>query len=123
MQTPADLRGQTLAVEMGSQAHQEARRLRDQQRIPLSIELAQSCSGALDLLQAGKVDAVIVDLIAARQAVRARPGLAIRGDPLTDESFVIAVPRDNPGLFAAVNGVLNDLRGEGWLAALADRWL
>jgi len=118
-----DLGRRTVAVEMGSQAHQEARRLRDQEQIPLTIQVAQSSDEALDMVQSGQADAAIADAVTARSALRSRKGLAIRGDPFTDESFVIAVRRDSPALFAAVNGALIALRVEGWLEAAANRWL
>lgn len=118
-----DLGGYRVGVEMGSMAHQEARRLREQERISLTIETGQSSDEVLDLLQVGQVDVVVVDMVTARVALRDRPDLVIRGNPLTDESFVIAVRRDSPELYAAVNGILDVLRGEGWLDALADRWL
>lgn len=123
IQEAADLAGRLVAVEMGAQAHQEALRLRDRERIDLTIVTAQSAEEAFDLLQAGQADAAIADAITARMALRARQELAIRGPHLTDESFVIAVRRGSPRLFAAVKGALDSLRGEGWLEELADRWL
>ena len=119
----ADLAGHRVAVEMGSLAHQVARRLRERDRLALTIEAARTGEEALALVREGRADAAIVDAIAARSALRAQQGLAIRGAPLTDESFVIAVRRDSPRLFAAVSDALNDLRAEGWLEALAARWL
>ena len=123
IQSYRDLGGCQVAVELGSVAHQEALRLRDAERIALTIEAVPSSEEAFDLVQAGKADAALADRITARLALRERPGLALRGAPLTDESFVIAVARGSPDLHAALNGVLNALRGEGWLDSLADRWL
>ncbi len=120
---PADLAGRRVAVEMGSQAHQEALTLRDRQQVALEIVTARSSDEALDMVQAGAADAAIADAISVRLALHARPGLAIRGTPLTDESFVIAVSKGSPQLFAAVKGALDALRGEGWLDQLAARWL
>lgn len=123
IKTHADLAGRRVAVEMGSAAHQEALRLRDREQSALAIEAVQSSDEAFDLLQAGKVDAALADAVTARLALRKRPGLTICGPALTDESYVIAARRDSPQLFAAVNGTLNGLRGEGWLDRLAERWL
>lgn len=118
----ADLAGRHVAVEMGSRAHQEARRLRDREQIPLTIEATGSGDEAFDLVLAGAADAALADMVTARLAVGSRPGLEVRGAPLTDESFVIAVRRDSPELYAAVKGVLDRLRAEGWLEELADGW-
>jgi polar amino acid transport system substrate-binding protein len=123
VQREADLAGRRVAVEMGSQAHAEALRLRDLVGVALQIATARSSDEALEMVRAGRADAAIVDGIAARMALRAQAGLAIRGEPLTDESFVIAVRQGSPGLFAAVKGTLDALRGEGWLEKLAEQWL
>lgn len=123
IKTYADLARRRVAVEMGSVGHQEALRLRNRERMALTITAARSSEEAFDLLQAGKADAVIADRITARLALRARPELVIRGTPLTDDSFVIAVPGNSPQLYAAVRQALDGLRAEGWLEQLTDRWL
>ena len=92
-------------------------------RIAVAAGRIRMLPATFALVRDGEADAAIADYIAARAALRAQPGLVIRGKPLTDESFTIAVRRNDPQLYTAVNGVLNALRGEGWLAALADRWL
>ncbi len=118
-----DLAERRVGVEMGSAAHQEALRLRDMERVALTIEATQTSDEAFDLLQAGKVDAVLADAVTAHMALRARPALKVTGPALTDESYVIAVRRNSPQLFTALNGALDNLRGEGWLEQLAARWL
>ena len=118
-----DLAHRRVAVEMGSLAHQEALRLRDREHIALSIVPTQSGKQALDLVQAGEVEAAIADKVTARLGLREHLGLELRGAALTDESYVIAVRQDSPQLFAAVSSVLDSLRGEGWLETLTDRWL
>lgn len=118
-----DLGGCRVAVEMGSSAHQEALRLRDREQIPLAIVAVESGERALDLVQSGDADAAIADSITARLGLRTRQGLALRGPALTDESYVIAVRRDSPELYAAIKGTLDGLRGDGWLEQLARRWL
>ncbi|MDI7275330.1 MAG: transporter substrate-binding domain-containing protein [Anaerolineae bacterium] len=123
IETYRNLDGCEVAVEMGSAAHQEALRLRDHERIALTIVAVQTGDGALDLVQSGDVEAAIADSITARLGLRSRPDLTLRGPALSDESYVIAVRRDSPQLYAAVKGVLDGLRGEGWLDHLAGRWL
>ena len=115
--------GGTVAVEMGSQAHQEALRLRDREGLLLSIVLAGSGADAVTILMEGEADAALVDAVGAYGALAAYPELAFCGSPLTDDSYVVATRRDSPQLFGAVNGTLNALRAEGWLDALARRWL
>ncbi len=118
-----DLAGGRVGVEMGSAAHQEALRLRDMERIALTVQAAQTSDEAFDLLQAGKLDAVLADAVTARLALGTRPALKVTGPALTDESYVIAVRHSSPQLFEALNGALDNLRGEGWLEQLAARWL
>lgn len=118
-----DLAGRAVAVEMGSQAHQEALRLRQQQGIDLAIKPQESGDAALARVVAGEADAAILDAIAARAAVRQDGQWLLCGDPLTDDSFVIATRNDSPELFAHIDEALDTLRGAGWLDELAERWL
>ncbi|MGQ9681358.1 MAG: substrate-binding periplasmic protein [Anaerolineae bacterium] len=118
-----DLAGKAVAVEMGSQAHQEALRLRDREGLAVTIVARGSSADVMAFLEAGEADAAIADRVTAFGRLAANPELMLCGAPLTDESYVIATRRDSPQLFAAINGTLDALRSEGWLEALARRWL
>ena len=118
---PKDLAGRTLAVTWGSAGDVEAsalqRKVRDLavRRLPEPVEV-------LDALRAGEVDAALTDHLIALQAVYASDGLAVVGEPLTDDLYVIAVRRHEDSLLAAINGALVALRDDGTLDALKESW-
>lgn len=118
---PKDLAGRTLAVTWGSAGDVEAsalqRRLRDLTvyRLPDPVEV-------LDALRTGEADAALADHLTALQAVYAGDDLAIAGDPLTDDLYVIAVRRYEDSMLAAINEALVALRDDGTLEALKGSW-
>jgi ABC-type amino acid transport substrate-binding protein len=71
-------------------------------------------------LQAGTVDAAIVDPIAFYDWQRAEADSGAKtwrivGKPLADESYIIAVRRDSPTLLQQINARLDTLRRDGTL--------
>lgn len=118
---PKDLVGRTLAVTWGSAGDVEAsalqRKLRNLtvHRLPEPVEV-------LDTLRASEADAALTDHLTALQATCANGDLAIVGEPLTDDLYVIAVRRDEDALLAAINDVLVVLRDDGTLDALKATW-
>lgn len=118
---PRDLVGRTLAVTWGSAGDVEAsalqRKVRDLtvRRLPDPVEV-------LDALRAAEVDAALIDHLTAFQVVYASGDLAIVGEPLADDPYVIAVRRYEDALLAAINDVLVALRDDGTLDALKATW-
>jgi len=118
---PEDLAGRTLAVTWGSAGDVEAsafqRKLRDLtvRRLPDPVEV-------LDALRAGEVDAVLTDHLTALQATYIGSDLAIVGEPLADDLYVIAVRRGEAALQAAIDEALIVFRDRGMLEALKARW-
>jgi ABC-type amino acid transport substrate-binding protein len=118
---PKDLAGRAMAVTWGSAGDVEAsalqRRVRDLavHRLPDPVEV-------LDALRAGEVDAALTDHLTALQAAYASDDLAVAGEPLSDDLYVIAVRRYDRSLLAAINDVLVALRDDGTLEALIKSW-
>ncbi|GAA2312415.1 sugar-binding protein [Streptomyces caniferus] len=72
-------------------------------------------------LQLGRADAVVTDsALAAAQAAQ-DPTVELKGEPFTDESYGVAMNKDDPDLVRRVNKVLDDYRGGGadspWMRA------
>ncbi len=61
----------------------------------------------------GKVDAVIIDQLPAQNIVKSNADLEILDGVLTEESYAIAVQKNNPTLLEAVNKTLDRLFAEG----------
>jgi polar amino acid transport system substrate-binding protein len=105
-----DLAGRTVAVEWGSLADMEARRLRE--TIPdLQIDTRSDPQAAL------QAEIAIVDGVTAF----ARPDLQ-RITYLTDDWYAAAVKLDNRALLAEVNRTLTLLIESGELDRLQDQW-
>ena len=116
-----DVRGKTIAVELGSNGDAVARKW--QKRYNLDVRQFDTASGALDALQRGEVNAAIVDPIAFIDFQRANADTGahswrIVGNPLADENYIIAVRRDSPTLLREVNALLSRLEGIGRLDQL-----
>lgn len=119
---PDDLAGRKVYVELGSEGDVQARRL--QKRWPnveiVSFDMAQT---ALEMLLTDPTGAAVVDHVSARLFMREHGGLRVVGEPLYDESYVMAVEGRAAALHKAVEKALRDLRERGELDALIARWL
>jgi polar amino acid transport system substrate-binding protein len=117
-----DLQGRTVHVEFGSEGDVQARRL---QRKVSGLEIVphDTPQEALDAVATDAASAAVVDAVSARLYMRDDPRLQIVGDPLYDESYVIAVPIDARSLQRAIDAALAEIRESGELEGLLDRWL
>lgn len=117
-----DLEGTAVHVEFGSEGDVQARRL--QRKMPkLGIVPHDTPQEALGAAAADAGSAAIVDAVSARLYIRDDPRLRIVGDPLYDESYVIAVPLEARSLQRAIDEALIEMRESGELERLLDRWL
>ncbi len=119
---PRDLEGRRVAVALGSDADRLARYW-ERRVANLSRVTTEDEAGAVALARAGRADAALVE---AWTALRATSDLA--DDAFTRVSveprlYAIAVRRDNTRLLAALNATLSDMRADGTLRALIDRWV
>ncbi|WP_129670719.1 ABC transporter substrate-binding protein [Candidatus Chloroploca sp. Khr17] len=116
-----DLAGRTVGVALGSDADALARRLvRD--GLPMHLVSAyDEPADAVAALQAGHLDAVMVDHMTALAAIHAYPDLRL-AEALSFEPLVLAMPRSAFQLEADINRILADLRREGVLTTLEQRW-
>jgi polar amino acid transport system substrate-binding protein len=76
----------------------------------------------LRALQAGEVEAALVDRISALTYLRDCQGLKIVGKPITDVNYVIPMRPDSFRLIEEVNRVLLEMREEGTLEELQQQW-
>lgn len=132
-----DLAGRTVAVEWGSQAEMEARRLSEEMKkktfevsktseVSLKLIRQDSAAAALNAVLAGQADAAIVD---APSALTPSPtqregrggGLKIVAY-LTDEWYAAAVHLQSRELLAAANQTLARLQESGQMMKLQAQW-
>jgi len=121
------LAGRTVAVEWGSQADMEARRLK--QIAPgLTILSQPTAQDALKALVAGprpggrQADAAIADAVSVYQFVGKDGGQVRIVETLTDEPYVVACRIGSRRLVEAVNQALADLQEWGALETLRAKW-
>jgi serine/threonine protein kinase len=113
-----NLKNQRLAVLTGSRGEAEARKIEG-----ASVKTYDTADVALLGLTQGYADAVLVDSPTALKAVHDSNGkLAIVGEPITDESYAIAICKNQPELQSVINVALLELNMEGINQNLQDRW-
>jgi ABC-type amino acid transport substrate-binding protein len=76
----------------------------------------------LRALKEDEVKAAVVDAVSAYQFIATEGGAQVVGDPLTDELYVIAVRLDSPLLLKAINEALVEMREDGTLDRLWEKW-
>ena len=68
---------------------------------------------AVQALNNGQVDAVVIDNAPAKEFVEANPGLKILDTAYAQEDYAIGVAKGNTELLNAINGALEELKAEG----------
>jgi ABC-type amino acid transport substrate-binding protein len=115
-----DLEGHTVGVEWGFVPEGDAKeRLLLQQ---LGLRRYDTAADALRALQVGEVDAAVVDCISALTYLHECEGLRIAGEPIADVDYCIPVRPDSVLLLEEVNRVLLEMRQDGTLDGLQDKW-
>jgi polar amino acid transport system substrate-binding protein len=88
----------------------------------LGMRRYDTAEGTLRALQSGEIQVAIVDRVAALAFLRDCENLRIEGDPITDVNYVIPVRPDSFLLLEEINRVLLEMREDGTLRALQDKW-
>jgi len=116
-----DLSGRTLGVEWGSDSDAQGRRM--VKRLDgLNLHPYPTPLDTLWGLKNGEVEAVLVDAVSAHHFIKHEGAVKIVGEPVTDESYVIAVGPTSTELLSALNAALLALRDDGTLIRLRDEW-
>ena len=77
---------------------------------------------AVQALNNGQVDAVVIDNAPAQEFIAANPGLKILDTSYAEEDYAIGVAKNSP-LEDAVNSVLEELKADGTLQAIVDKYI
>ena len=78
---------------------------------------------AVQALNNGQVDAVVIDNAPAQEFVAANPGLKILDTAYAQEDYAIGVAKGNTQLLDAINGALEELQADGTLQAIVDKYI
>ena len=104
-----DINGKKIAVQLGSiadtyvsSAYKDASVIRQKKYL-----------AAIEDLNTGKVDCVVMDLLPAEQILKTNSGLKILDGALVEDSYGMIVKKGNKELLDNINKVLEKLKNEG----------
>ena len=78
---------------------------------------------AVQALQNGQVDCVVIDRAPAQAFVEANPGLTILDTEYVTEDYAIGMAKGNTALVDAVNGALKELIADGTVQGILDKYI
>lgn len=78
---------------------------------------------AVQALNNGQVDAVVIDNEPAKAYVESNPGLKILDTSYAEEDYAIGMNKSNTALVEAVNAALEELKADGTLQAIVDKYI
>ena len=81
-----------------------------------------SNNDAFAAMQAGQADAAMTNSAVVEKMLEAYTDAVIVKEIATGEEYGIAVSQDNPGLTAAINAALAELKADGTIDALYEKW-
>ncbi len=105
---PDDLKGKTIGVQLGTTGDIYASDIEE----ATVKQYKTAIEAGLDLKN-GKLDAVIIDTLPAKNIVDSNEGLKLIDTPLTDEHYAIAVQKGDAGFVALINEVIKGLQESG----------
>ena len=127
IQTLDDLAGKVVGVQLGTTGDllmsEEVGEGEDKLGIA-SVEQYNKGADAVQALLTNKIDAVCIDDQVAKNFVEANPDqLTTLDTAFAEESYAIAVSKENPDLTEAFNTAIAELKEDGTLDAILDKYI
>lgn len=116
---PDDLKGKKIGVQLATTGDQYATNDYGKD----SVVQYNKGSDAVMALTQGQVDAVIIDNEPAKSYVAANKGLKILDTEYVTENYAACIAKDNTGLTKAVNKALAELKADGTLQKIVDKYI
>lgn len=117
-----DLKGKVLGVQVGSNdealtADPSSKEAKEIRRYDVNV------NAFLDL-QAKRIDAVIIDEVAAQYYISEKkvPFVVVDNSPLTEELYGIGFRKSDEKLLAEVNKILDEMKADGKAAEISQKW-
>lgn len=115
----ADLAGKHLGIQQGSTTEDWTTTRDDLGEVTKYLRVAD----ALMDLSAGRVDAVVTDNVVGAYYMKADAGDYVMIDELQEAGPVaIAIPKDSPKLKAEIDRILAEMKENGKMAELSEKW-
>lgn len=115
---PDDLNGKKIGVQLGTTGDIYADDIEDAE-----VERYNKGFEAVQALQQGKIDAVVIDGEPAKQFVKEAEGLKILDEAFTEEEYAIAVKKGNDELTDKINDALANLKESGKLDEIVAKYI
>ena len=115
---PDDLTGKKIGVQLGTTGDIYADDIED-----ATVERYNKGFEAVQALQQGKIDAVIIDGEPAKEFVKEAEGLKILDEAFTEEEYAIAVKKGNDELKEKINDALANLKESGKLDEIVAKYI
>ena len=127
IQTLEDLAGKTVGVQLGTTGDllmsEEVGEGEDKLGLA-GVEQYNKGADAVQALLTNKIDAVCIDDQVAKKFVEANPDqLTTLDTAFAEESYAIAVSKENPDLTEALNGAIAELTADGTLDSILDKYI
>ena len=126
IQSLEDLNGKSVGVQLGTTGDlMMSEEIENAEGLNLaSVERYNKAADAVQALLTNKIDAVCIDDQVAKNFVAANPDeLVMLDTAYAEESYAIAVSKDNPELTEALNGAIAELMSDGTLDAILDKYI
>ena len=126
IQTLDDLNGKTVGVQLGTTGDlMMSEEVGKADGLNLAgVEQYSKAADAVQALLTNKIDAVCIDDQVAKNFVAANPDeLTMLDTAYKEESYAIAVSKDNPELTEALNGAIAELKEDGTLDAILNKYI
>ena len=117
--TSDDLAGKLIGVQQGTTGHVYCSGDWGEE----NVVAFQSGAAAVQALQQGKVDCVVIDQEPAKAFVAENPGLKILDTEYVTEDYAIAVKKGNTELLDQINETLAKLKADGTLQSIIDKYI
>ena len=118
IQTPDDLAGKTVGVQLGTTGDIYADDIED-----ATVERYNKGYEAVQALLQGKIDAVMIDNQPAKVYVEKNPDLKIVDEAFTYEEYAIAINKNDTELLNEVNAAIDKLKASGKLDEIINKYI
>lgn len=115
---PDDLAGKKIGVQLGTTGDLYADDIEDAE-----VERYNKGFEAVQAVQQGKIDAVVIDGEPAKEFVKDAEGLKILDEAFTEEEYAIAVKKGNDELKENINKALATLKDSGKLDEIVAKYI
>ncbi|MGI6545350.1 MAG: transporter substrate-binding domain-containing protein [Fastidiosipilaceae bacterium] len=117
----ADLETEKLAAQRGTIGHILAEELVGEENVD-NVTTYEKYVDAVTSLEQGKVRAVIMDERPAKRFVEEKGNMIIMEEPLSNESYAIALKKGNDELKARIDAALDEMKADGSLQSIIDKY-